>query len=120
MTRNERRAYKKSQGICTECTNKAEIGKTKCLSCLNKHNKISRNARIKNIKNGKCQCGKETLEGYYRCESCTESHKINSRKLRKKRKENNLCTRCGKPILERTDVTKCINCMESLTNFIWN
>ena len=118
--RREVRAERRLKGLCTECGKQSEIGKTKCLKCLENHNKITSNAHIKNMHDGKCGCGKEKDSPYeYRCSSCKEHHRIESQNLRKKRRNEGLCIRCGKPLIERTDVTKCINCMESSLKFEW-
>lgn len=113
--RNKRREL----GLCTECgKNKPESGSPKCLLCLKKCNEIKARHMKKNKQKGLCFCGREVKSGG-RCEKHLEFHKIHSRKLRNKRKENNLCIRCGKPLLERPEVTKCINCMEQIDNFNW-
>lgn len=117
--RRELRAERRLEGLCTECGVLSEVGRTKCLKCLQDHNKISTKRHIKNIKVGRCSCGKEKdSQSEYRCSSCREYHRVESQKLRQKRKDNGLCMRCGKPLVERTDVSKCINCMEE-GNFKW-
>lgn len=117
--RNELRAIRKSLKLCIDCGKPAEIGRVRCLSCLDKRNIINTNASKKFRAEGKCGCGKEKQHYKYRCDVCLEIDRLRSIRVRKKRNENNQCTRCGKPLIERTEVTKCINCMEGSIEFAW-
>lgn len=65
------------------------------------------------------RCGREKSQYAYRCPICQENDRIQAIRVRKKRKENNRCIRCGRPLIERTSVTKCINCMEGSVEFVW-
>jgi len=117
--RNKLRASRKLLNLCTECGKQREVGRTKCLLCLAKHNILSSKTTKKYISEGKCCCGRQKEQHKYRCPICQERNRLHSIKLRKNRKANNLCTRCGKPLLERTDVTKCTNCIEGSIEFTW-
>lgn len=119
MPSKEVRQKRISSGLCVQCNNKPELGKTFCLKCLNAHNLRSIKIREKNIANGKCECGKDKPVNEYRCPKCKEKHRLQTKDLKSRRKENGLCTMCGKKLIERTDVTKCINCMENTFGFNW-
>lgn len=58
------------------------------------------------------ECNTKAEEGYIRCAKCNELHKKYQITLRQKRKKHKKCTRCGKPLLERMDITKCNDCTE--------
>jgi hypothetical protein len=119
MNSSEFRKKRKLLGLCVCCVNPAEIGRTMCLSCSEKH-KICAYKKIEEyVAQGKCRCGRDKESNLYRCDKCTESDRLSKIKVRKNRKNNNCCTRCGKPLLERSEVTKCINCAEGCLEFNW-
>lgn len=116
----QKRLEHKALGLCIECNEKAETGRCRCKKCLDKQNKYNAIRRKNNIKAGKCKCGREKSPDKYRCNTCNESNNTYAKRKRLLWKESGMCIRCGKPLLERTDVSKCINCMEGSLNFKWN
>jgi DNA-directed RNA polymerase subunit RPC12/RpoP len=120
MASKEYRARKKALGLCTECSNPAEVGRTRCLSCIKLHNLANIKTKAKYRSQGMCECGREKLPNHYKCANCTEVGRLANIRSRIKRKDNNKCTRCGKPLMERTDITKCINCNEGALASPWH
>lgn len=106
-------------GLCVICEKPAEVGIIKCIPCHEKHLMGIRKFKEKNKAAGRCVCGKERVGGFITCATCRETHRIHSQELRVRRGEAGKCTRCGKPLLERAEVTKCVNCMEGVFKFNW-
>jgi len=116
--RRELRNKRREEKLCTECGKAAELGLMKCLHCHTLHLARNKKSYNKAIAAGKCACGRESGDAF-RCVRCAELHKLTSRDLRKRRVTEGKCIRCGKPLMERTDVTKCNNCMEETFGFRW-
>jgi DNA-directed RNA polymerase subunit RPC12/RpoP len=115
------RKTKKELGICKYCDEKAEIGRICCLVHLQRWNESQRKKSRENINAGKCGCGRDKDPQFYRCDRCKEQNRLQYKRRVERRREEGKCVRCGRPLgmLERTDVTKCINCMEESLEFNW-
>jgi hypothetical protein len=92
----------------------------------------------KRYKEGKCtRCGSNREEKVYKtCINCrnrnkqrreekhnyhtSEAYKIKDKIRKQKRVKEGKCIRCGRLMLEREGVTKCINCMEGTFWFRWD
>ncbi len=106
----KRSQYKKSNGICRDCPNKAVMGKIRCKLHQDKTNKCKREFVKKRRKSGICtRCGKIKTNNYY-CKDCLD-HKIlneitprrlkieQEKKINKKdiiAKTKGKCAYCGK------------------------
>lgn len=97
------RDFRKQSGLCGDCSNKAELGKTKCKKCQKKATERVRVLRAERKKQGLCRCGAKTKD------KCVCKNKIYYRSMRDKRLGSNLCVRCGRnePITNKTCCVKC-------------
>lgn len=118
------RAKKKAEGRCVECgARPPEIGRVRCLKCLDRLNDINRNRKKRHQQAGKCRCGNDKEPEYYACAICREKSKKASKRNKQLREENNKCKRCGRPLIQiegREKYKYCIICCDQKEQFMWN
>lgn len=137
--RKENYDFFKEHGICTRCNKEfVEPGKTMCPSCIEKHNKYSKNRYNENIEvnkrmresnkkryymlkeSGICtDCGKNKIyksKSSVRCYECYIKHRRKKIEYNQKHykhwKEQGLCFKCGGECVDGRTV--CADCLKKL------
>jgi hypothetical protein len=77
--RNKRRR----DGVCLVCAGPRDSVFLGCSDCRQKSNKIVMRILRRNIRNGKCACGKTRLKEKMVCKKCASVSKLRQRRLKK-------------------------------------
>ena len=113
MTSKERYQQRVKDGLCVQCGNQSEIGKTKCRLCFEKAEECRRQRTAKRKAEGKCAtCAKPTEGDYTLCRECIEKHGATSLDRYYKKKAKGTCRACDKPA-EKGSRT-CADCNQRL------
>lgn len=104
---------RKSKGLCPRCgARPPEVGKTKCLRCLNYDKSAHVGNRADKRDKGLCVCG-QCLSGKKWCDDCSRKRRISNRTAYRHRLDKGLCGICGgQPVL--TDRSYCVDCKKKL------
>ena len=78
--RNKRR----EEGVCTRCTGPLDDVYMDCSVCRNKSNKVVKRIIKKNLKSGKCACGKPRIKKKMVCKRCSNVSHIKHQDFKKK------------------------------------
>ncbi len=94
--RQQRRARRKSAGVCTACGQAAKEGRALCQLCIDKRSKVSMKRYHRNKAAGVCPyCGGE-IHGEFMCETCRDVHRKAAHDHYHKRViVEGRCQRCG-------------------------
>lgn len=110
----EWRKKRKEQGLCRECDNKVEEGKSSCIEHLKKDRKKYKEKCGYRIVTGTClKCKKPVVPGYQRCIDHIIYQKNYSKKQKEKYKSMGLCS-CGR---KRDPLCTTISCGSCLENY---
>lgn len=110
----ERRAQKKSQGICTLCSEPAAPGYTKCKKHVESSRTNRQKFKAKQIADGKCtQCANPVVEGSLLCERHLRK-KADSKKRVEEAVDAGLCRACMTAPAD-PDYKTCSSCRATTT-----
>jgi hypothetical protein len=103
----------RAKGLCGDCSRKAEKGKSRCRSCLDK---IRERAKARKKKGLCAGCTKAALPGKARCQACTDKNLAFIAKRSAKRREQGICIQCGKRKIDKKSKSRCRKCLDKAKN----
>lgn len=104
------------RGICTQCPNQAQSGKTRCPSCLEKSRRCHNTRRASHLARDLCWCGNTRDDPKFKsCEKCRDKFKLinrpdhNSKRKTQRDKVrlevfNHYGNKCSCPLCKETNI----------------